>query len=183
MTPDATERADFDQAIEAAVEAGMREFVQGDGASLRREGDSELVAKCAVMLVQRIGGTSCRRSTASLLSCRPCAHYFKRRESASSASLPNMRICANRPHSRRRSSLTASSNGSPHKRTPHWRLEVHCRPFCAELNLHRFEVHCRPFRTELILCLRVHPQMKEGGAPGAGRGNKKRPPQECQIGS
>ena len=58
MTPDATERADFDQAIEAAVEAGMREFVQGDGASLQREGDSELVAKSAVMLVQRIGGTS-----------------------------------------------------------------------------------------------------------------------------
>ena len=58
MTPDATERADFDQAIEAAVEAGMREFVQGDGASLRREGDSELVAKSAVMLVQRMCSTS-----------------------------------------------------------------------------------------------------------------------------
>jgi len=58
MTPDATERADFDQAIEAAVEAGMREFVQGDGASLRREGDSELVANSAVMLVQRMGATS-----------------------------------------------------------------------------------------------------------------------------
>ena len=109
----------------------------------------------------------CRRSMASLLSCRPCAHYSKRRESASSGSLPNMRICANRPHKRRRSSLTASSNGSQHKTTPLWRLEV----------------HCRPFRTELILCLRLYPQMKEGGAPGAGCGNKKRSPQQCQIGT
>ena len=120
---------------------------------------------------------------ASLLSCRPCAHYSKRRESASSGSLPNMRICANRPHKRRRSSLTASSNGSQHKTTPLWRLEVHCRPFRTELILHRIEVHCRPFRTELILCLRLHPQMKEGGAPGAGCGNKKRSPQQCQIGT
>src|SRR6516164_2170146 len=58
MTPDATEPADFDQAIEVAVEAEIREFVQRDSASLRREGDSELVANRAVMLVQRMGGTS-----------------------------------------------------------------------------------------------------------------------------
>jgi len=58
MTPEATEPADFDQAIEAAMEAGIRQFVQRDGASLRREGDSELVANSAVMLVQRMGATS-----------------------------------------------------------------------------------------------------------------------------
>ena len=40
------------------MEAEIREFVQRDGASLRWEGDSELVAKRAVMLVQRMGGTS-----------------------------------------------------------------------------------------------------------------------------
>jgi hypothetical protein len=58
MTPDATEPADFDRAIEVALEAGIREFVQRDGASLRREGDGELVASSAVMLVQCMGGTS-----------------------------------------------------------------------------------------------------------------------------
>ena len=58
MTPEATEPADFDQAIEAAMEAGIRQFVQRDGASLRREGDSELVGNSAVMLVQRMGATS-----------------------------------------------------------------------------------------------------------------------------
>ena len=60
MTPDATEPTDFDQAIEAALEGEIHEFVRRDGARLRRapETDSELVANSAVMLVQRMGGTS-----------------------------------------------------------------------------------------------------------------------------
>jgi hypothetical protein len=50
------------QAIEVAVEAEIGEFVRRDGARLRRtpETDSELVANSAVMLVQRMGGTSVR---------------------------------------------------------------------------------------------------------------------------
>ena len=60
MTPEATEPADFDQATEATVEAEIREFVQRDGASLRRtsETDSELVANSMVTLLQRMAGTS-----------------------------------------------------------------------------------------------------------------------------
>ena len=60
MTPDPTEPADFDQATEATVEAEIREFVQRDGASLRRtsETDSELVANSIVTLLQRVAGTS-----------------------------------------------------------------------------------------------------------------------------
>ena len=60
MTPDPTEPADFDQGTEATVEAEIREFVQRDGASLRRtsETDSELVANSMVTLLQRMAGTS-----------------------------------------------------------------------------------------------------------------------------
>ena len=60
MTPDPTEPADFDQATEATVEAEMREFLQPDGASLRRtsETDSELLANSSATLVQRVAGTS-----------------------------------------------------------------------------------------------------------------------------
>jgi len=60
MTPDPTEPADFDQGTEATVEAEIREFVQRDGASLRRtsETDSELVANSIVTLLQRVAGTS-----------------------------------------------------------------------------------------------------------------------------
>ena len=58
MTPDPTEPADFDQSTEATVETEIREIVQRDGASLRREGDSERVANGVVMLVQRMCGTS-----------------------------------------------------------------------------------------------------------------------------
>ena len=52
--------ADFDQAIEAAVEGEIREFVQRDSTSLRRapETDSELVANNIVSLLQRVAGTS-----------------------------------------------------------------------------------------------------------------------------
>jgi hypothetical protein len=52
--------ADFDRAIEAAVEAEICEFVRRDGASLRRapETDSELVANSVVTLLQRVAGTS-----------------------------------------------------------------------------------------------------------------------------
>ena len=62
MTPETTEPAGFDQAIEVAVEAEIGEFVRRDGARLRRtpETDSELVANSTVMLVQRMGGTSVR---------------------------------------------------------------------------------------------------------------------------
>jgi hypothetical protein len=46
--------------MEAAVEAEMHEFIQRDGASLRRtsETDSELLANSSVTLVQRVAGTS-----------------------------------------------------------------------------------------------------------------------------
>ena len=46
--------------MEAAVEAEMREFLQPDGASLRRtsETDSELLANSSATLVQRVAGTS-----------------------------------------------------------------------------------------------------------------------------
>jgi len=52
--------ADFDQAIEAAVEGEIREFVRRDSTSLRRapETDSELVANNIVSLLQRVAGTS-----------------------------------------------------------------------------------------------------------------------------
>jgi hypothetical protein len=52
--------ADFDQAIEAAVEREIREFVRRDSTSLRRapETDSELVANSVVTLLQRVAGTS-----------------------------------------------------------------------------------------------------------------------------
>jgi hypothetical protein len=61
MTSDTTGKpATFDQAIEAAVEAEIREFVQRDGASLRRtsETDSELLANGIETLLQRVAGTS-----------------------------------------------------------------------------------------------------------------------------
>jgi len=56
----ARKSADFDQAIEAAVEGEIREFVRRDSASLRRapETDSELVANNIVSLLQRVAGTS-----------------------------------------------------------------------------------------------------------------------------
>jgi hypothetical protein len=49
-----------DQAMEAAVEGEIREFVRRDGASLRRapESDSELVANNLMALLQRVAGTS-----------------------------------------------------------------------------------------------------------------------------
>jgi hypothetical protein len=52
--------ADFDQAVEAAVEGEIREFVRRDGANLRRapETDSELVANNIATLLQRVSGTS-----------------------------------------------------------------------------------------------------------------------------
>ena len=61
MTSDTTGKpANFDQAIEAAVEAEICEFVRRDGASLRRapETDGELVANSVVTLLQRVAGTS-----------------------------------------------------------------------------------------------------------------------------
>ena len=60
MTSDTTgKRANFDQAIEAAVEAEIREFVQHDGASVRRtSADSELLANSIETLLQRVAGTS-----------------------------------------------------------------------------------------------------------------------------
>ena len=61
MTSDTTgKRANFDQAIEAAVEAEIREFVQRDGVSVRRtsETDSELLANSTETLLQRVAGTS-----------------------------------------------------------------------------------------------------------------------------
>ena len=52
--------ANFDQAIEAAVEAEIREFVQRDSARLRRTSgtDCELVTDSIVTLLQRVAGTS-----------------------------------------------------------------------------------------------------------------------------
>ena len=51
--------ANFDRAMEAGVEAEMREFVQRDSASLRRtETDSELLASSIERLVQQVAGTS-----------------------------------------------------------------------------------------------------------------------------
>ena len=61
MTSDSTGKpANFDQDIEAAVEAEICEFVRRDGASLRRapETDGELVANSVVTLLQRVAGTS-----------------------------------------------------------------------------------------------------------------------------
>ena len=61
MASDTTGKpANFDQDIEAAVEAEICEFVRRDGASLRRapETDSELVANGVVTLLQRVAGTS-----------------------------------------------------------------------------------------------------------------------------
>ena len=61
MTSDTTRKpANFDQDIEAAVEAEICEFVRRDGASLRRapETDGELVANTVVTLLQRVAGTS-----------------------------------------------------------------------------------------------------------------------------
>ena len=61
MRSDKTRKpANFDRAMEAAVEAEMREFLQPDGASLRRtsETDSELLANSSATLVQRVAGTS-----------------------------------------------------------------------------------------------------------------------------
>ena len=56
----ARKSADFDQAIEAAVEGEIREFVRRDSTNLRRapETDSELVANNIVSLLQRVAGTS-----------------------------------------------------------------------------------------------------------------------------
>ncbi|HEY7301419.1 MAG TPA: hypothetical protein VH684_26305 [Xanthobacteraceae bacterium] len=52
--------SDFDQAVEAAVEGEIRDFVRRDGPNLRRapESDSELVANNIVALLQRVAGTS-----------------------------------------------------------------------------------------------------------------------------
>jgi hypothetical protein len=52
--------SDFDQAVEAAVEGEIRDFVRRDGPSLRRapESDSEIVANNIVALLQRVAGTS-----------------------------------------------------------------------------------------------------------------------------
>jgi len=52
--------ADFDQAVEAAVEGEIREFVRRDGANLRRapETDSEMVANNITTLLARVAGTS-----------------------------------------------------------------------------------------------------------------------------
>ena len=61
MASDTTGKpANFDQDIEAAVEAEICEFVRRDGASLRRapETDSELGANSVVTLLQRVAGTS-----------------------------------------------------------------------------------------------------------------------------
>ena len=65
MTSDTTGKpANFDQNIEAAVEAEICEFVRRDGASLRRapETDSELVANSVVTLLQRVAGAGHRRA-------------------------------------------------------------------------------------------------------------------------
>src|SRR5262249_52527418 len=46
------------QAIEAALEAEIRDFVERDSPNLRRDGHSTLAGNSVVMLVQRMGGTS-----------------------------------------------------------------------------------------------------------------------------
>jgi hypothetical protein len=58
MAQNTTPPADFDQAIEAALESEIRDFVERDSPNLRRDGDSALAGNSAVMLVQRMGGTS-----------------------------------------------------------------------------------------------------------------------------
>jgi hypothetical protein len=61
MTSDTTGKStNFDQALGAAVEAEIREFVQRDGARLRRpsEADYELAANSIETLLQRVAGTS-----------------------------------------------------------------------------------------------------------------------------
>ena len=61
MTSDTTGKpVNFDQAIEAAIEAEIREFVHRDGASLRRtsETDCILLANRIETLLQRVAGTS-----------------------------------------------------------------------------------------------------------------------------
>ena len=61
MKLDSTRKsADFDQAIEAAVEGEIREFVRRDSTSLRRapETDSELVANNIGTLFERVASTS-----------------------------------------------------------------------------------------------------------------------------
>ena len=147
MTPEATEPADFDQAIEAAMEAGIRQFVQRDGASLRREGDSELVGNSAVMLVQRMGATSVQEIDGLIAELqtlrallqeegervqRKLAEYAHLCQSATQAtkiiadSLKQWKPAQNDTTLAARSSLPAL----PHR------------------ILHRIEVHCRPFRTE-----------------------------------
>ena len=80
MTSETTGKpANFDQAIEAAVEAEIREFVQRASASLRRasESDSELVANSIVTLLQRVAGTSVQeidRLIAELQTLRALLH-------------------------------------------------------------------------------------------------------------
>src|SRR5215831_19807717 len=51
---------EFDQAVEAAVEGEIREFVRRDGANLRRapETDSEMVTNNITTLLARVAGTS-----------------------------------------------------------------------------------------------------------------------------
>jgi hypothetical protein len=61
MTPATIEKpVGLDQALEAALEGEIREFVRRDGANLRRspETDSELVASNIGTLFQRVAGTS-----------------------------------------------------------------------------------------------------------------------------
>jgi len=63
MTLDSTGKpASFDQAIEAAVEGEIREFVRRDSASLRwtPETDSELVANNILSLLQRVAAASAK---------------------------------------------------------------------------------------------------------------------------
>jgi hypothetical protein len=61
MTLATTEKpVDLDQAVEAALEGELREFVRRDGTTLRRtpEADSELVANNIVTIFQCVAGTS-----------------------------------------------------------------------------------------------------------------------------
>jgi hypothetical protein len=92
--------------------AGIRDFVERDSASLRGDGDSGLAANTAVTLVQRIRSTSVQEID-GLLAELQTMRALPQKEGERVQ--PNTRICANRPSSRRRSSLTDSTNsGSPH---------------------------------------------------------------------
>ena len=97
MASDTTGKpAKFDQAIEAAVEAEIREFVQRDGVSVRRtsETDSELLANSIEALVQRVAGTSVQEIDGLIAELRVARTA---RRGGSPRSAQPCRICASEP--------------------------------------------------------------------------------------